>query len=174
MSQFIVKKCNICGEEGKHRKKKINKSGSIQYNSVCNKCDTERTMKWRATPSGQQSLRKALDKRKNSKTGQEARKRYGQKVSAHMLLLKRKALNYLGGARCNECNIEDTCLGIYDFHHLRDKKIGISIWLRSQPMSSEDISEIHSELDKCVVLCKNCHTRKHCYLDDYSESGPIS
>ena len=56
--------------------------------------------------------------------------------------------------RCADCGIiDDPC--IYDFHHpnFNDKDFSFG------DNRSWDITEI--ELRKCIMLCANCHKRRH-------------
>ena len=69
--------------------------------------------------------------------------------------LKLKAIEYKGG-KCEDCGI----IGhpaIYDFHHLdttlKDFSIGHT------KLSS--FNNIKEELDKCILLCSNCHRIRH-------------
>lgn len=70
---------------------------------------------------------------------------------------KARAVEYLGG-RCSDCGLWDEDVAIYDFHHIdpSTKRIGISYALCTRKW--EDIQD---ELDKCVLLCANCHRKRH-------------
>lgn len=84
--------------------------------------------------------------------------------------LRARAIAYLGG-KCQICGY-DKYQAAFDFHHLdpmgKDFNIsaGLTSWERIQP-----------ELDKCVLLCSNCHREVHDglhvgYLDDgYDNRG---
>ncbi len=66
-----------------------------------------------------------------------------------------QALEYLGG-RCKKCGFnEDTSILI--FHHLDpcDKKYNISEKL------SKGFEYVQAELNKCILLCLNCHKIVH-------------
>jgi hypothetical protein len=72
--------------------------------------------------------------------------------------LKERCLNYLGGKICSRCGVRHLSLSSYDFHHKTgDKEINISQML-NQGLS---FSVIQKELDKCVVVCANCHREIH-------------
>ena len=68
--------------------------------------------------------------------------------------LKIKALDY-NGTSCVLCG-ETGCPDILDFHHLNPetKVFGISHYRLFN-------EEFRKELDKCVVLCGNCHAEVH-------------
>jgi hypothetical protein len=73
------------------------------------------------------------------------------------------------GNKCSRCGY-DKYIGALDFHHLdpKDKKFPISKApvtitesLVGTTSSDEKINLVISELDKCEVLCKNCHHQEH-------------
>ena len=69
---------------------------------------------------------------------------------------KIKAIEYKGG-KCEDCEKEFPPY-IYDFHHL-DPKIKEMTWTKMRLRSWKNIQK---ELDKCVLLCSNCHrTREY-------------
>ena len=66
---------------------------------------------------------------------------------------KVQAVAYLGG-QCQDCgNVFHP--NVYDFHHLRDKDVA---WNKLRLRSWKRIQE---ELDKCALLCANCHRMRH-------------
>lgn len=81
---------------------------------------------------------------KNTKTREKRR------ASKAMLIEHR-------GGMCESCGIiateDNQC--IFDFHHLHSKDVGISKLLTS----SKEIQL--KEVDKCILLCSNCHRIEH-------------
>jgi len=71
--------------------------------------------------------------------------------------LKRKCFEYLGGKKCRMCGasgLPDEC---YDFHHIDGtKEVNVSSLLRAM-LTERTKTRIHKELDKCEILCANCH-----------------
>ena len=69
--------------------------------------------------------------------------------------VKRKIVAYLGG-KCADCGY-DKCLRSLDCHHLdpNEKEFTISRYRGSC------WDKIVPELDKCILLCKNCHGERH-------------
>ena len=71
---------------------------------------------------------------------------------------KQLAFDYKGGA-CQMCGIADECLGIYDFHHIDPETKDATI------ASFKCFKTAKKELDKCILVCSNCHRKIH-YGDD--------
>lgn len=69
---------------------------------------------------------------------------------------KALCVEYKGG-RCLDCGIVDG-QWIYDFHHRDPSTKDFSIGRVKSLKWSESIEE---ELDKCDLLCANCHRRRH-------------
>lgn len=64
--------------------------------------------------------------------------------------IKAMAVEYMGG-KCSECGLKTKHHCVYDFHHKDDdKEFTISA-------TAKKFESIKSELDKCKMLCSNCH-----------------
>lgn len=72
---------------------------------------------------------------------------------------KQKAVNYKGG-QCTKCGY-NKCIAALEFHHVNpnEKKFSIS---KRRGFTFENIK---SELDKCIILCSNCHKELHFNLN---------
>ncbi len=57
---------------------------------------------------------------------------------------------------CINCPEKEPCA--LDFHHVRDKEFEVSL------MRGRNEKKILEEIDKCVVLCANCHRKVHANL----------
>jgi hypothetical protein len=70
--------------------------------------------------------------------------------------LKQKAVDYKGGA-CAVCGY-DKCVDALEFHHLdpTEKDFGIGSGGHTRRWV-----DVVPELDKCVMLCANCHREVH-------------
>ena len=76
---------------------------------------------------------------------------------------KRRAVSRLGGA-CECCGLKGP-ITILQFHHRDPKtKLGGWNWMVSQ---SEELR--NAELDKCSLLCANCHSGYHTGFVEYDE-----
>ena len=72
---------------------------------------------------------------------------------------KKKAISYKGGC-CNHCGY-DRYYGALQFHHL-DPNEKEADW---QKLRNRSWSKIKEELDKCLLLCANCHAEVHASYD---------
>ena len=68
---------------------------------------------------------------------------------------KKKAVAYKGG-KCEKCGY-DRCLAAMDFHHIDPSKKDPK-WKLMKNWTFEKVKE---ELDKCMLVCKNCHAEIH-------------
>lgn len=76
------------------------------------------------------------------------------------LRLKKKAVDYLGG-ECERCGYDEN-LAALTFHHKNpnEKEFNIGI------VKHKSWDFIKPELDKCELLCSNCHLVEHSKYDD--------
>ncbi len=79
------------------------------------------------------------------------------KMSLYRRKNKAKAVEYKGG-KCQVCNYNKD-ITVLSFHHVdkEDKLFGIS----SDSGLNKSWDKISAELDKCVLLCNNCHAEEH-------------
>lgn len=79
--------------------------------------------------------------------GREARRKKKQKE-----ILERY------GYSCENCGLVEKRLGFFEFHHTdpstKDREIG-------SMLNSASMETINKELEKCVMLCPNCHKKEH-------------
>src|SRR5690348_2345711 len=78
--------------------------------------------------------------------------------------LRAKAVTYKGG-KCIVCGY-DRCQAALDFHHLDPKKKDFGI---SMDGITRAWKTIQLELDKCVLVCSNCHREIHAGIMQLSE-----
>lgn len=72
-----------------------------------------------------------------------------------ILLMKQKAVEYLGG-KCSICGY-NKCNRALDFHHINPDKKDNTI----SSLYNYSWDNIKKELDKCILLCANCHRELH-------------
>jgi predicted HNH restriction endonuclease len=128
------KRCSKCSEVKPIDKFNPKKTGGFQ--SWCRSCKNESSRNW--------YHRSADNKQKRS-----------EQVYARITENKDKAIEYLGG-KCKDCG-GVFHRSVYDFHHLDEsqKELALS---KGRFMSWD---KYKAELDKCVLLCSNCHRIRH-------------
>lgn len=73
--------------------------------------------------------------------------------------LKQVCIDYKGG-ECQECGY-NKCNAALEFHHLDPNEKDFNI---SELKKTNFNEQIKSELDKCALLCSNCHREVHAGL----------
>jgi 5-methylcytosine-specific restriction endonuclease McrA len=74
-------------------------------------------------------------------------------------VVRQKALAYKG-APCQRCGY-DQCMEALEFHHLASSRKNFGI---SSKGYTRSWIKIRQELDKCILLCANCHREVHSEL----------
>lgn len=69
--------------------------------------------------------------------------------------VKQRAIAYLGG-KCIHCGY-NKCVGALEFHHRDPKQKSFQI----AGSHCRSWQSIQKELDKCDLICSNCHAEKH-------------
>lgn len=69
--------------------------------------------------------------------------------------MKKKAITHLGG-KCVNCGYNGH-LAALEFHHLNPKEKDFTIG----KMMNRKWDSIVKEIDKCIILCSNCHRIEH-------------
>ena len=78
---------------------------------------------------------------------------------------KVKAIEYKG-SKCHICGY-NACPDVLEFHHLNPEEKDVD-W---QKLRLRSWTAITSELDKCVLLCANCHREEHFIHGALAQSG---
>ncbi len=76
--------------------------------------------------------------------------------AAGRIKLKKLCVDYKGG-HCCRCGY-DKCFDALEFHHLDSDTKDFNISEKRTQFLTE---EIKLELDKCILLCSNCHREEH-------------
>lgn len=90
---------------------------------------------------------------------EERVKRNYVRVKTRRQKLKEIAVKYKGG-KCERCGY-DKCIWAFDFHHKKPNKKDFSI--STYYYLAWD--KIKKELDKCIMICSNCHREIHFDLE---------
>ena len=70
---------------------------------------------------------------------------------------RRLAFDYLG-RKCKVCGFDDPMICLYDFHHIDEENKSFNI---ASGVVRYNFEKIKIELDKCALLCSNCHREVH-------------
>ena len=70
--------------------------------------------------------------------------------------VKLMAINYKGG-KCEICGY-NKCPDALEFHHVNSNEKDLRI---KQKGYTRSFSEVQKELDKCILVCSNCHREIH-------------
>ena len=116
----------------------------------CPSCDTSKPL----TEFYRRSSRKVT--RKSSSVGSWCKKCMTNQVVERQRRYKAEAVAYKGGC-CQACGF-DKYLGALEFHHL-DPTTKSGDIVRFSKGPKDPI--VKAELDKCVLLCANCHRMAH-------------
>lgn len=92
---------------------------------------------------------------KSTKQKSKCKKCHTMEVHQNKRELKVRAVQYLGG-KCSDCGAEFNPW-VFDFHH-RDPTEKEWSWGDVRTSNWEKIKE---EIDKCDLLCSNCHRTRH-------------
>lgn len=71
---------------------------------------------------------------------------------------KERAVTYKGGA-CIRCGY-NKCLAALEFHHIDPTTKEVL----GKELRSKTWEVIKAEIDKCILLCSNCHKEEHEFL----------
>ena len=75
--------------------------------------------------------------------------------------IKEELLEYKGG-KCQLCGYQK-CSSALDFHHLNPEEKDFSL---STTSSYKNIDKMKQEVDKCILVCANCHREIHYKLSN--------
>ena len=141
LKKFNLKTNNLSFAEGYSLKERIIENG-IEY-KICPKCNIKKIL----------STDFYVKKEKYSHAWCKCCNNiYTTKIQQQK---KKEAIDYKGG-KCIKCGYNKYD-GALDFHHLDPSKKDFSISKRKNC----SLETIKSELDKCILLCRNCHAELH-------------
>lgn len=128
------KYCLICSPFGKHNTRPIEDQSALFTCQIC----------------GRQYFYNRSDRGGHRRT-----KCNSCNVNTRRFALKTRAIEYKGGG-CQKCGY-NKCKAAMVFHHLNPKEKDFTI-SSNHCLSWEKIAK---ELDKCILLCLNCHAEMH-------------
>jgi hypothetical protein len=80
---------------------------------------------------------------------------------------KKICLDYLDSLSCERCEYRGKHFTSLEFHHLEDKNFGITFAITRPNIYT--VKMLYEELDKCIVLCSNCHSIEHVDKDMFNK-----
>lgn len=94
---------------------------------------------------------------------QESKDRLIRSVRDYRRNRKKEAVEYKG-SKCRLCPY-NRCMGAFHFHHLNPKEKDFSI----NRAGAWAWARIVKELDKCILVCANCHAEIHDGMVDLTQ-----
>lgn len=104
-----------------------------------------------------ETLRKAYKRTKEGKTSHEANPNCYENQKKRGLERKIYFINQLGGC-CSKCGYKHNIAAL-EFHHVNPEEKEFQIDMRK--LSNTSMDKLQKEIDKCVLLCANCHREEH-------------
>lgn len=109
---------------------------------------------------GKTTVRNYVNVRPTIVLSEQDKKRRGvEAVVKRRRKVKEMAIEYKG-SRCEKCGY-DKCNGALEFHHLDPTKKDFSLSTKGHCTAWEKVKK---ELDKCILVCANCHREIHAGL----------
>lgn len=147
VAPFVTKSCKDCGElKDCQFTSSFTQTGSPEYRARCVDCHNAYLRGLTRERPGRRTT-KALDRK---------------------MARKQKCIDYLGG-RCAQCGY-DRCVKSLNFHHREPDQKSFEISSRLD----NSWEKLRVELDKCDLLCFNCHMEEHCELDQSARPERVS
>ena len=88
--------------------------------------------------------------------------------TAEVIRSKKRALKHLlvqyKGGKCQKCGY-DKCEGALQFHHRDPKQKDFTLSQINLNDTNFSMEKIKQEIDKCDLLCANCHFEEHYIID---------
>lgn len=143
------KKCKTIKDESEFYRQ-TKRSGNKRLCSWCKKCSSL------SASEGRKKLRlenPELVREQERKWHHSNKDKYNQKTKERSRALKQKCVEYKGGC-CINCGF-NKYLSALDFHHIDRSEKDFMI------TQTTNWDKIRIELDKCILLCSNCHRALH-------------
>jgi len=128
-----MKQCTKCKEDKILQEFNKNKSRKDGYNNICRICSNERSRKYYLENNNKH--RKVISERNNK----------NRNISRDYVL------EILKKSKCKDCGNND--IRVLEFDHLKNKFKNVS----SLISAGYSVEIIQNEINKCDVICANCH-----------------
>lgn len=135
----IIRECTKCGITATHEKglELFNKDKRLPYGrtTICKKCNAIKHNKWMKDNRNKLNIWRRNDFKNK----------------------QQKLADYIGGIKCVKCGFSHTSFAPFDFHHVNPETKDISI----SDAINRKWERLIEEVDKCILLCSNCHRIEH-------------
>ena len=135
--------CLECSPFKMHNTKNLLNQELIQTKKICPKCKIEKP------------IEEFYRRRNNTNCSVYCKLCTTTTTTERQQNIKQKAVDYLGG-KCSVCDY-NKCLGALEFHHVNPEEKDFNI--AELKLSSFD--RMKTELNKCILVCANCHREIH-------------
>jgi hypothetical protein len=151
-------------ESCKRYKQKLKNERPEKYAEYLKRDSTRQRVRFTTDPEYREK-RKALARawyKKNSEKLNAKSKLYRQRIKDNKVpkstapSMKLKLVNYYRSKGCSQC--DEKRFACLDFHHVDPSSKLFSI---AAGVKDKNIHKLQWEIDKCVVLCSNCHRYHH-------------
>ena len=141
------KYCLICSPFGLHNTRQLN--NKLKGIKLCRRCGTVK------------KLTEFYKRRNGNNTSPYCKICTKQQVIERQKDFKEKCVKYKGG-KCVNCGYKK-CIGALEFHHLNPKEKDFSpSHAKLKGKTKGQLKDrIKKELDKCILVCANCHREEH-------------
>lgn len=156
-----LKACEACGRMFPRR---LVINGELRYlyrRRFCLTCSPFGLRNTSKTPPGIAEPEELREFRRRRKNGQSYASQKKRRQARKALLIEMR------GGRCEDCGYSDV-LGALEFHH-RDpvtKEFGVGNW-------SGSLERLMAEVEKCDLVCSNCHRLRHASIDEARPGDPV-
>lgn len=139
---------------------------------ICAKCKQEKSLEQfntktnRAGKIQKQPYCKDCNKEYHKQHYNKNKKDYLQKNQIFLKTNQENLLRYLSDKKCTDCPESDSV--VLEFDHLKDKIAGIS-----EKLKCWSWERLLTEIEKCEIVCCNCHRRRTLKRSNSYKIGPV-
>ena len=137
------KYCFECSPFGEHNTKVLNHEPKSTTHKLCTRCNTSK------------ELSEFYKRRNDKEPSSYCKLCTNSQTTERQQKLKQHAIGYKGG-KCCICGY-NKCAQALAFHHIDTSTKEFSI----AHAKLTSFSKIKAELDKCILVCNNCHSEIH-------------
>ena len=170
-----MKKCNLCGSEFKtqiHLNGKWRNFGNRKYCLTCSPFGEGNRIKLNAPKNKENNNAKCeicaaylkgnavrfCSKKCKLKSYSNTTEKNSYAYQQGRALSRKLAFVKLLGGKCKSCGYNKNLAALH-FHHQNSNTKSFA--LDSRSLSNTSLKRLEEEMDKCELLCANCHAEKH-------------